>query len=53
MLIEVTITAIILLILRSFQKRGRAIVAQRLKALPLHTNIFYRVKSKTLEMLPL
>ena len=42
-----TIIAIILLILRSFQKRGCAIVAQRLKALPLHTNIFYRVKSKT------
>lgn len=44
---KTTIFAIILLILRSFQKRGCAIVAQRLKALPLHTNIFYRVKSKT------
>ena len=36
---KTTITAIKLLILRSFQKKGCAIVAYRLKALPLHTII--------------
>ena len=35
-IIKSTINAIILLILRSFQKKGCAIVAYRLKALPLN-----------------